>query len=167
MGIKNYLIEGVSCAGKTSVCSELERRGYQAIHGDRTLAYFGDIETGERLLDSSGKNRGWIWDVEKVRDLAADRSHPATFFCGGSRNSGRFINLFDQVFVLEIDLETLNQRLAARPDDEWGGTASEGKSFARHQHATNAYIPKNGISIDATVPLLTVVETIIENIAKE
>ncbi len=39
MGVKNYLIEGVSCAGKTSVCDELQRRGYHAIHGDRELAF--------------------------------------------------------------------------------------------------------------------------------
>jgi predicted ATPase len=29
MGIKNYLIDGVSCAGKTTICGELQRRGYQ------------------------------------------------------------------------------------------------------------------------------------------
>ena len=28
MGIKNYLIEGVSCTGKTTVCDELIKRGY-------------------------------------------------------------------------------------------------------------------------------------------
>jgi len=39
MGVKNYLIEGVSCTGKTSVCDELRRRGYHGIHGDRDLAY--------------------------------------------------------------------------------------------------------------------------------
>ena len=33
MGVKNYLIDGVSCAGKTTVCRELQRRGYHAIHG--------------------------------------------------------------------------------------------------------------------------------------
>jgi len=30
MGKRNYLIEGVSGAGKTAVCTELQRRGYQA-----------------------------------------------------------------------------------------------------------------------------------------
>ncbi|WP_244364379.1 AAA family ATPase [Paenibacillus cellulositrophicus] len=35
MGIRNYLIEGVSGTGKTSVCKELQRRGYHAIHGDQ------------------------------------------------------------------------------------------------------------------------------------
>jgi predicted ATPase len=46
MGRRNYLIEGVSGAGKTAVCTELQRRGYQAIHGDRELVYRGDPETG-------------------------------------------------------------------------------------------------------------------------
>lgn len=45
MGIRNYLIGGVSGAGKTTVCNELQRRGYHAIHGDRELAYQGDPET--------------------------------------------------------------------------------------------------------------------------
>ena len=35
MGKRNYLIEGVSGTGKTSVCQELRRRGYVAINGDR------------------------------------------------------------------------------------------------------------------------------------
>ncbi len=30
MGVRNYLIEGVSGAGKTSVCDELRRRGYHS-----------------------------------------------------------------------------------------------------------------------------------------
>lgn len=46
MGIRNY--QGVSGTGKTSVCIELQRRGYHAIHGSRELAYQGDPETGIR-----------------------------------------------------------------------------------------------------------------------
>lgn len=42
VGVRNYLVEGVSGTGKTSVCEELNRRGYHAIHGDRELAYQGD-----------------------------------------------------------------------------------------------------------------------------
>jgi broad-specificity NMP kinase len=49
MGVKNYLIEGVSGTGKTSVCDELRRRGYHSIHGDRDLAYQGDPKTGGPL----------------------------------------------------------------------------------------------------------------------
>jgi len=104
-----------------------------------------------------------MWNVEKLRALVADQNHAATFFCGGARNSERFIDLFDGVFVLEIDLDTLNRRLAARPQDEWGGTASEGEAFARLQHATKEGLPMNAIIIDATAPFSSIVDTILEN----
>ncbi len=88
MGVRNYLIEGLSGTGKTTVCDELLRRGYQAVHGDRVLAYQGDPGTGEPT--GSGKHEHHIWRVDLVRALAADRVEPATFFCGGSRNFARF-----------------------------------------------------------------------------
>jgi gluconate kinase len=163
MGVKNYLIDGVSGAGKTTVCSELQRRGYHVIDGDNELAYWGDPETGEPVEGSSDEACTWLWDVGKVRALAADRNHAATFFCGGSRNSDRFLALFDEVFVLKIDLDTLNRRLAARPETEWGGTASEGEAFARRQQATREGLPRNAILIDATAPLSSVVDAILEH----
>jgi gluconate kinase len=164
MGVKNYLIDGVSCAGKTTVCGELQRRGYQVIHGDEALAYWGDLETGEPVTGSAGEQRSWLWDVAKVSALVTDQRHAATFFCGGSRNAERFIGLFDEVFVLEIDLETLNRRLAARPETEWGGTAQEGESFARAQHATRVGLPVDAIRIDATAPLASVVDEILRHV---
>ena len=164
MGVKNYLIDGVSCAGKTTVCGELQRRGYHAIHGDRELAYWGDLKTGEPMDGSADAPRAWLWDVAKVSALAADPTHAATFFCGGSRNADRFIGLFDEVFVLDIDRKTLDRRLAARPQTEWGGTAQEGESFARRQHATNEGLPVHAIIIDATAPIASVVDTILDHV---
>ena len=164
MGVKNYLIDGVSCAGKTTVCDELQRRGYHVVHGDDELAYWGDPKTGKPVDGSSDGHRTWIWGVEKVRALVADQTHPTTFFCGGSRNADRFIGLFDEVFVLEIDLETLNRRLAARPETEWGGTAQEGEAFARAQHATKVGLPANAIIVDATAPLASVVDEILRHV---
>lgn len=102
-----------------------------------------------------------MWDIDKVYNLVADQSHAATFFCGGARNTDYFIHLFDAVFVLEIDFDTLNQRLAARPDDQWGGTAEEGKTFARWQHKTGEGLPESAIFIDATAPVSNVVHTIL------
>ena len=161
MGVKNYLIDGVSCAGKTTVCRELQRRGYHAVHGDRELAYWGDLETGAPVEGSADGQRAWLWDVAKVNALAADQSHAATFFCGGCRNAGRFLGLFDEVFVLEIDRETLDRRLAARPQTAWGGTAAEGEAFARRQHATREGLPTNAVVIDATAPIASVVDAIL------
>src|SRR5215208_6886630 len=107
MGIKNYVIDGVSCAGKTTVCDELQRRGYHAIHGDRDLADWGDPQTGAPVPACAGAQRTWMWNVATVSALVADPTHAATFFCGGSRNADCFIGLFDKAFVLEVDLDTL------------------------------------------------------------
>src|SRR5215471_14053290 len=67
MGVRNYLIEGLSGTGKTSVCNELQRRGYHAIHGDRELAYQGDPRTGAPLDGFAHEHH--IWDVDEVRAL--------------------------------------------------------------------------------------------------
>lgn len=158
MGKRNFLIEGVSGTGKTSVCTELLRRGYHAIHGDRELAYQGDPETGEPTTGVSHENH--IWNVDKVKALIANHDELVTFFCGGSRNFSKFIDLLDGVFVLEIDVDTLNQRLNVRPKDEWGSKPSEHKLILK-LHQTKEDIPKNAIIIDATAPLDQVVDEIL------
>ncbi len=159
MGRRNYLIEGLSGTGKTSVCDELQRRGYHAIHGDRELAYRGDPETGEPREGSGHEHH--IWNVEKVKALVADKSEAATFFCGGSRNFSKFIDLFDEVFVLEVDLSTLHRRLDERPDEEWGGGKPTERDLIVQWHQTKGDVPENGVLIDATAPLGHVVDEIL------
>jgi AAA domain-containing protein len=167
MGRRNFLIEGVSGTGKTSVCTELQRRGYQAIHGDRELRYKGDPKT-DTPTDTSASDRHLspLWDVEKVQALAANKDEAVTFFCGGSRNFSHFIQLFDGVFILDVDLDTclrrIDERVALDPTD-WGGRPEERELIAR-LHQTKEDIPKDGIIIDATAPLMRVVDEIIRHI---
>lgn len=169
MGRRNYLIEGVSGAGKTTVAEELERRGHHVVHGDRKFAYYGDPESGEPLawpVNMSEEEtvewgyRHWIWPLEKVRALLADQSHPITFFCGGSRNRRRFIDLFDKVFILEVDPVTLRQRLEKRSEDVFGGKLIE-RTHTLRLLQTRADIPGNAVSIIATAPIGRVVDKIL------
>jgi hypothetical protein len=85
-----------------------------------------------------------------------------TFFCGGSRNFSGFIDLFDGVFVLEIDGETLERRLDERAEDEWGGRQTERELILR-LHRTKEDIPASGIVIDATAPIPRVVDEILRH----
>lgn len=169
MGVRNYLVEGVSGAGKTAVATELQRRGYQAIHGDRELVYRGDPETGLPMASPTDTPTAvWmsehqIWDLEKVKAYIASQDEPLTFFCGGSRNYWKFADLLDGVFVLEVDLETMNRRIDERvaldPTD-FGGKPEERELIAR-LFATKADIPKTAMSIDANAPLARVVDDIL------
>ncbi|GAA5146853.1 hypothetical protein GCM10023340_18390 [Nocardioides marinquilinus] len=160
MGQRNYLVEGVSGTGKTTVCDELARRGHQAVHGDRELAYQGDPETGEPLEGASHEHH--VWDLERVRALLADRSRPLTFLCGGSRNWHRFVEDLDGVFVLDVDRTTLEQRLDRRPADEFGAAPAE-RDLVLRLHATEQDVP-DGVRVDATRPVVEVVDDILRHV---
>ena len=101
--------------------------------------------------------------MREVKALIANQEEAVTFFCGGSRNFSKFIELFDGVFVLEVDLDTclrrIDERVALDPTD-WGGKPAERELIAR-LHQTKEDIPKNGIIIDATAPLARVVDEIL------
>jgi thymidylate kinase len=159
MGKRNFLIVGHSGAGKTTVCNELQRRGYHAVHGDDELAYRGDPETGEPTDVIAYEH--WIWHVHKVEDLIADREEDATYFCGGARNYFRFLGLFDAVFFLDVDLDTLNRRLDERPDEDWDGGVPTARELLAHLHQTRDNIPETAIPIDATAPVEAVVDQIL------
>jgi broad-specificity NMP kinase len=166
MGKRNYLIEGVSGTGKTSVCHELRRRGYAALNSDRDLRQNTNPTTGDPLIPYSSpeiRHANNLWDVEKVRRLAANQDDEVTFFCGGSRNFNEFIDLFDKVFVLDVDVDTLNARLDNRADDDWGKSKGERELILR-LHATKEDIPSSGIVIDATQPLVSVVDEILSHV---
>ena len=111
------------------MCEELARRGYHAVHGDRKLAYQGDPETGAPMEDVTGLavHDHHLWRVDKVKALVADQREAVTFFCGGSRNFTEFIALFNGVFVLEVDTETLTRRL-----DDGGRTSGEDRAGKRN-----------------------------------
>lgn len=168
MGTRNYLVEGVSGTGKTPICTELQRRGYQAANGDAELAYQGDPQTGEPLggIVGPAAHDHHIWRVDGVKALLADHGEPVTFFCGGSGNFATFLDLFDGVFVLEVDSDTLRRRLDERPENEWGGRRVE-RDLIERLHRTKEDIPRMGTLIDDTAPITLVVDDILRHVAAD
>jgi len=163
MAKRNDLVEGGSGTGKSAVWEELQKRGYKAVNGDRELAYQGDPQTGDRT--GAVGHEFHIWDLDEVRRIVENSEDGIAFFCGGSRNVGKFIDLFDVVFVLDVDAETLKQRIAIRDADDWGGNDQE-KEIILRLHTTKEDIPE-GTIIDTARPLSEVVDTILRRIEVE
>jgi adenylate kinase family enzyme len=172
MGVKNYLIDGGSGTGKTTVAEELQRRGYHVLHGDRELAYRGYPENGEPLNevdlqkainDTEYRQKHWIWDINKVKSVIADHSQSVSFFCGGSRNFSKFVELLDGVFVLEVkDVDTIMRRIDQHILDhptQWGGKPEE-KDLIKRLHKTKEDIA-TGQVIEASAPIENVVSEIL------
>lgn len=157
MGVRNYLVEGVSCSGKTSVCRELQRRGIHAVNGDTELAYRGDPATGAPV--EVGGHENHLWRLDAVQALVADDTHPVTYLCGGSRNHADFVDLLDGVVVLDLDVDTLRRRLDERPAGEFGSEPEE-RALVLRVHGTGEDLP-DGIRVDATRPLTDVVDEVL------
>ena len=100
MAKPNYLVTGLSGAGKSSVYEELIRRGHKAISTDRAWAYHADPDTS--LSGGPISHDTWMWDRQKaVRELESPEPE-VLFVCGSSRNRDHFLPYFTKVFNLRI-----------------------------------------------------------------
>jgi hypothetical protein len=92
MAERNYLVEGLSGAGKSSVYEELIRRGYKGLAPTASGRTMPTPESPEPKV---------------------------LFVCGSSRNRDHFLPYFTKVVNLRIDDDTMRRRLYARTADDW------------------------------------------------
>jgi gluconate kinase len=157
MAKRNYLVEGLSGAGKSSVYEELVRRGYPAISTDRAWAYSADPDTG--LPGGPIHHDNWMWDQHKAVSELESPEPEVLFVCGSSRNRDHFLPYFAKIFNLRIDDDTMRRRLQARTDDDWP-LGQEGVELMLRLNRSDAG-PAGAIDVDATQPLNQVVDELL------
>ena len=157
MAKTNYLIEGLSGTGKSSVCDELARRGYPAIHTDRTWAYSADPTTG--LPGGPAHHDNWKWDKAKAIEALESAVPDILFVCGSSRNRDDFLPFFGKVFNPKIDDDTMRCRLKERTNNEFGKKPEEVRLMLALNRRDEK--PAGAIDIDASNPLKNVVDEIL------
>ena len=157
MAKRNYLVEGLSGTGKSSVYEELIRRGYTAISTDRAWSYSADPDTG--LPGGPSGHDTWMWDRQRaVSEL--ERPEPDVLFvCGSSRNRDEFLHYFTKIFNLRIDDDTMRRRLEERTEDDWS-LGQEGVELMLQLNRTDKG-PAGAIDVDATQPLNRVVDELL------
>lgn len=108
------LVTGMSGTGKTTLLTELSRRGYDTIDTD----YDGwSLPDGE-------------WDEPRMTALLANR--PEVVVSGTVANQGRFYDRFDHVVLLSAPLGVLLDRVTARSTNPYGKTAEHRAEIARY-----------------------------------
>ena len=157
MAKRNYLVEGLSGAGKSSVYEELVRRGYTAISTDRAWAYSADPDTG--LPGGPTHHDNWMWDQQKAVSELESPEPEVLFVCGSSRNRDHFLPYFTKIFNLRIDDDTMRRRLQARTDDDWP-LGQEGVELMLKLNPSDEG-PAGAIDVDATQPLNQVVDELL------
>jgi hypothetical protein len=151
---RNYLVEGLSGAGKSSVYEELIRRGYKAISTDRAWKYQADPDTGFR--GGPIHHDDSMWDEQKAVGELARPEPEVLFVCGSSRNRDRFLSYFTKIFNLRIDDDTMRHRLQERTNNEYGKRPEELELMLRLNRSDER--PAGAIDVDATQPLEHVVD---------
>ncbi len=157
MAKRNYLVEGLSGAGKSSVYEELIRRGYKAISTDRAWKRQADPETG--LPGRPGHYGNSIWDQRKALSELESPEPEVLFVCGSSRNRDRFLPYFTKTFNLRIDDDTMRRRLQERTNNEFGKQPEEVELMLRLNRSDEK--PAGAIDVDATQPLDQVVDEVL------
>ena len=160
--MSNYLIEGVSGTGKTTVCHELQKRGYKALEADEVFGFYGDPKTG---LPTEHKHYlNWIWDNKRFDEELKGKTG-TIFVCGGAMNQSKFMHYFKKVFTLLIDDDTLRNRLLNRTNNDFGKNPKDlAKQLEWNKGAIEYSKQRGTILIDATKPVNTVVDEILSYI---
>ncbi len=157
MAKRNYLVEGLSGAGKSSVYEELIGRGYKAISTDRAWKVHADPDTG--LPGRPIRHDNSMWDQQKAVGELESPEPEVLFVCGSSRNRDRFLPYFTKIFNLRIDDDTMRRRLRERTNNDFGKQPEELELMLRLNR--NDEKPAGAIDVDATQPLDQVVDELL------
>ena len=157
MAKRNYLVEGLSGAGKSSVYEELIRRGYHAISTDRAWKYRADPGTGLRGGPRHDDNS--MWDEQRAVGELESPEPEVLFVCGSSRNRDRFLPYFTKIFNLRIDDDTMRRRLEERTNNDFGKQPEELELMLRLNRSDEK--PAAAVDVDATRPLDQVVDEVL------
>jgi dephospho-CoA kinase len=136
-------ITGISGSGKSTVRSELIRRGYEAYGTDEDgLAAFYHHETGERI------------------------DH-YIFLCGVASNDEEVWGLFDKVIALTLDETTLRRRITERTNNDFGKVQHELDDILMWQKTAKEDYEKLGaIIVEATKSIKETVDLILKLIGE-
>jgi shikimate kinase len=109
---KNFLIAGLSGAGKTTLHNYLSEIGYSSYDADKEFGEHIDHLTG--LPDPHNKQENWVWNKHKLRAVLDNQDSKHTFICGGANNQHGFRSSFDEAFFLVANNQILEERMTQR-----------------------------------------------------
>jgi AAA domain len=166
-----YLVTGQAGSGKSSVAAELRRRGFAAYDTDAMegVTGFDYADTGlpagpgeiEHPIDF--RRFSWNWRLDRLFELL--ESADDVFICAITSNTVELAHLFDRVFVLVPDRETLAERLRTRTTNTFGKHPAEAEPVLAHNDViAEEWRSRGGIAIDASRPLAAVVDDLVSRL---
>jgi shikimate kinase len=143
------LVTGMSGTGKSSVLTELRRRGYLTVDTDYD---------GWTLPDRT-------WDETRMAALLAGNRTVAV--SGTVSNQGRFYDRFEQVVLLSAPLDVIVARIVARTDNPYGKTPEQHAEIERNLVEVEPLLRTGAsVELDGRRPIAELAEVIAALIAQ-
>lgn len=153
-------VTGIETAGKTTVCQGLKSRGFEAYDIDEGIAHYYDKVSKEQSewLDSAQlRTQEWhsqndyMMDRAHVERLKAKSVETSIYLCGTTQHDENVRDLFDQIFYLYLDEETLRRRMVDRRKTPFAYSPEEEAAvLSWHQSSEQTYRQLGVTMIDAT-----------------
>ncbi|MDX6241828.1 MAG: hypothetical protein QOG10_6652 [Kribbellaceae bacterium] len=164
-------VTGASGAGKSTVRTELQRRGYVAYGTDEDgLSRWFENRSGAEVsmpVDPTRRDDDWFakntyrLPPVTVRRLAAEVGDGVGFICGTVGNDDQIWDLFTAVVSLSIDAGTVRRRLVERVNS-FGSTEDElQRVLAWHANVDADNLRFGALLIDASPPVAEVVDQLL------
>lgn len=148
------LVTGMSGTGKSTVLTELARRGYRVVDTD-----FGGWVEDVPALDGTGTEPRWREDRIDALLTEHERSGVPLIVAGTVRNQTRFYSRFDEIVLLSAPLPTLLDRIAHRDTNPFGkSTEQRDRIVADTTHVEPLLRSSATVEIDTRQPLTHVVD---------
>lgn len=161
-------------SGKSTVCVELKRRGYNSYPIEDIDGMFNIYHKGTRtffegysnLNPDDIENAEWLCNTNKLLELIRAQKSEVGFYCGVSSDMNELFPYFDKVLVLKASANTLNERLTNREGTDDIGNNQSGRDIIlkRKELWEKQMEEKGAIFIDANSSLEKVVEDVLRNI---
>lgn len=128
------LITGIAGAGKSTIITELNKRGVDAVdlHDLPGLFFWQDKETKQRVEYSPVESRDWfdtvdrLCDIDRLKQLLEQYQDVVMAGTISGNNQKEFLFNFDKIILLQADPQTLIQRMQTRENKSgYGKTKAE------------------------------------------
>ena len=167
-------VTGAPGAGKTTLQKEFDSRGYETRDIDNSnLGGPHNKSTGDRVTIPPVDQRTPEWfEVHEWRvyphafdALKSEAKDKDIILFGVAASDGEILHVFDKIIYLDIDDETLTDRIANREDNDFGKNDFELKDILNRKHGLDEkYSLLDVVHINASKSLSEVSEEIISHI---
>jgi shikimate kinase len=166
--VKRILLTGISGVAKSTLASELARRGYKAVDADGD-AFSEWVEVSGQVAEAAGSpveaDRDWVWREDRMRDLLATEDAEALFVSGCAANMGTFLPQFDHVVLLSAPAHVIAERLRTRTNNPYGKHPDDVARVLRLKDSVEPLLRHvAGHEIDTHAPLDDVVTEVLRRV---